>query len=352
MKKEELKMLTPKQNMLEVIRGGKPERFVNQYEAIYLMFHPYIVHSNALLQRGQRNVVNAWGVTNSFPENTPGAFPVHTPDKIVVKDIEHWRDYVKAPPLKFTDEEWAAFKAQYDAVDGTKAFKATFIAPGLFEQTHHLCGISQALEYYALYPDEMKDLIKYLVDWEMELLEGILTHLKPDAIFHHDDWGSERSTFMSPGMFADFFVEPYKQIYGYCKQNGVELIIHHGDSYAATLVPYMIEMGIDIWQGCMYSNNIPELIRKYGGKITFIGGIDNKFVDFEGWTREDCRKAARKLMDECGVNYFIPCITQGGPGSVYPGAYQVLTEEIDKYNEEKFGIKPEEVDRLPLQILF
>jgi len=344
-------MLTPKQNMLEVIKGGKPERFVNQYEAIYLMFHPFMLHSPSP-RKGQENVVNAWGVTNSFPENTPGSFPVHTPDKIVIKDIEHWRDYVKAPPLDFTDEEWAMFKQQYDAVDSTKAFKATFIAPGLFEQTHHLSGITNALEYYLEYPEQMKDLIKYLVDWELKLLEGILTHLKPDAIFHHDDWGTEKTTFMSPNMFADFFVEPYKQIYSYCKQNGVELVIHHADSYAATLVPYMIEMGIDIWQGCMYSNNLPELIKKYGGKITFMGGIDNKFVDFEGWTQEDCRKAARKLMDECGINYYIPCITQGGPGSVYPGAYKALTEEIDKYNEELFGIKPEEVDRLPLQLLF
>jgi hypothetical protein len=345
-------MLTAKQNMQEAIRGGNPERFVNQYEAIQLLFHPYIMHSNALLAKGQTNVVNAWGITNSFPENVPGAFPVHTPDKIVVKDIEHWRDYVHAPPLKFTDEDWAMFKAQYDAVDGSQAYKATFIAPGLFEQSHHLCEISRALEYYALYPDEMHDLIKYLTDWELELLEGIFTHLKPDAIFHHDDWGGEKSTFMSPGMFADFFVEPYKQIYKYCHDHGAELVIHHADSYGATLVPYMIDMGIDIWQGCMESNNVPELVKKYGGQITFMGDIDNKSMDFPGWTQEDCRRAARKACERCGSKYFIPCITQGGPGSVYPGAYTVLTEEIDKYSAEVFGIKTEDITRLPLQILF
>ncbi len=345
-------MLTAKQNMQEAIRGGNPERFVNQYEAIQLLFHPYIFHSSALLEKGQTNVVNAWGITNSFPENTPGAFPVHTADKIVVKDIEHWRDYVHAPPLKFSDEEWAMFKAQYDAVDGDQAYKATFIAPGLFEQSHHLCEISRALEYYALYPDEMHDLIKYLVDWELELLEGICTHLKPDAIFHHDDWGGEKSTFMSPDMFADFFLEPYKQIYGYCHDHGVELVIHHADSYAATLVPHMIEMGIDIWQGCMESNNVPELVKKYGGQITFMGDIDNKSMDFPGWTREDCAKAARRACGNNGAKYFIPCITQGGPGSVYPGAYTVLTEEIDKYSEEVFGVKADDITRLPIQLLF
>jgi len=344
-------MLTAKQNMQECIRGGNPERFVNQYEAIKLLFHPYFLHAGGV-SKGELNKVNAWGVTNSYPENVPGGFPVHTEDKIVIKDIEHWRDYVKAPPLKFTDEEWGMFKGMFDAVDGTQAYKAPFIAPGLFEQTHHLSEISNALTYYLTNPDEMHELIDYLTEWELELAEGICKNLKPDAMFHHDDWGSEKSTFMSPDMFAEFFVEPYKKIYGYYHDHGVELVIHHADSYGATLVPYMIEMGIDIWQGCMESNNLPELVKKYGGQITFMGGIDNKSVDFTGWTQEDCRKAARKACESCGSKYFIPCITQGGPGSVFEGTYMALTEEIDKYSEEVFGIKAAEITRLPIDLMF
>ena len=63
-------MLTPKQNMLEVIKGGNPDRFVNQYEAVQLLFHPFMF-ANPLLQPGQENVVNAWGVTNTFPKGFP-----------------------------------------------------------------------------------------------------------------------------------------------------------------------------------------------------------------------------------------------------------------------------------------
>ena len=70
-------MLTAKENMRQVILGGNPDRLVNQYEAIQLLFHPFML-SSPLLKRGDENVVNAWGVTNSFPANTPGAFPVHT----------------------------------------------------------------------------------------------------------------------------------------------------------------------------------------------------------------------------------------------------------------------------------
>ena len=132
----------------------------------------------------------------------------------------------------------------------------------------------------------------------------------------------------------------------------MELIIHHSDSYAANLVPSMIEMGIDVWQGCMATNNLPELIKKYGDKIAFMGGIENRAVDFEGWTDENCEAVVRKMCGECGVKSFIPCIAQGGPGSVYPGVYASLSSAIDKLNEEQFDIKASESTRLPWQIMF
>ena len=346
-------MLTARQNMDEVIRGGKPDRFVNQYEAIQLLFHPFMMRS-PLLKPGDENVVNAWGVTNSFPFGTPGAFPVHTPDKIVIQDIEHWQDYVHAPSLDFTDEEWGTFEEQYNAVDTTKSYKAAFIAPGLFEQCHHLGEIKNTLMNFYEYPDEMHDLIKYLTEWELKLAEGICSHLHPDAIFHHDDMGSQKSTFMSPAMWEEFYVDSYRQIYGYYHDHGVKLVFHHSDSYGATLVPSMIEMGIDVWQGCFSTNNIPELIAKYGEKITFMGGIENRLVDFTDWSSENNRAVIRKTLDECGNKYFIPCIAQGGPGSVYPGVYADMCKEIDCYSIEKFGGSQEEIDaqRLPFQVLF
>ena len=61
-------MLTPKQNMLEVIKGGNPDRFVNQYEAVQLLFHPFMF-TTPLLQPGQENVVNQY-----FPERSSGFF--------------------------------------------------------------------------------------------------------------------------------------------------------------------------------------------------------------------------------------------------------------------------------------
>ena len=119
----------------------------------------------------------------------------------------------------------------------------------------------------------------------------------------------------------------------FLSEHGVQVIVHHSDSFAATLVPYMIDMGIDIWQGVMNSNNIPELIKQYGGQISFMGGIESAKVDYPGWTMEDVERETAKACQENGKLYYIPGTTIGGPMSIFPGVYQAVSEEIDKQSK-------------------
>lgn len=329
-------MLTIKQNLLETIRGGNPDRFVNQYEPFKMIFSPSMMHSPSP-KLGGGPVVNAWGVTNEWPAGTPGSFPVHTPEKIVIKDITRWRDYVHAPSVKFPEEEWEVFIKQAEAIDKEQYYVTQFIAPGLFEQCHHLGEITNTLMNLYDEPESMHELIDYLCDYELALAEEIVKHTHPNALFHHDDWGSQLSTFMSCEMFEEFYLPSYKKIYGFWKENGVELIVHHSDSYAATFVPYMIDMGIDIWQGVMTSNNIPELIKKYGGKISFMGGIDSAKIDYEGWTPEVVAAQVKRACDECGKLYFIPGASQGLAMSTFPGVYEATSEAIEQYSKVVFG---------------
>ena len=328
-------MLTVKQNLKEVMTGGNPDRFVNQYEFLSMVMDPIMMQS-ARPTLGGPPVKNAWGVTNQWPEGTPGSFPVHTPETIVIKDITHWQDYVHAPNTKFPDSAWEMTQAMAARADRENQYVAAMVAPGLFEQTHHLSEIQNALVNFYEEPEHVKDLIKYLRDFELECASEICSHVHPDAVFHHDDWGSQRSTFMSVDMFEEFYLDAYKEIYGYYKSHGVELVVHHSDSYAATLVPDMIEMGIDIWQGVMTSNNIPRLIREYGPQISFMGGIDSAAIDYPGWTREKVRAEVRRCCDECGKLYFIPGASQGLAMSTFPGVYDATSEEIAAYSKEVF----------------
>ncbi len=331
-------MLTKRQNLLETIHGGNPDRFVNAYEFCKLFPGTPFAKSNPNPHRGEHNIVNAWGVTKSWPDGTPGPFPVHNDQTIVIKDIEDWKTYVKAPNVIFPESEWEGVIAQTEEVDRNEQFVSCYIAPGLFEQCHYLMEIQNCLIAFYENPDEMKDLIKYLGEWELQYAEQLIKFLKPDMLFHHDDWGSQISTFLAPDMFEEFYLDSYKEIYKYYKNNGVELIVHHSDSYAATYVPFMIEMGIDIWQGVMKSNNIAELIEKYGGQISFMGGIDSAEIDFEGWTEEIIAEKVREACETFGKShhYYIPASSQGLPLSTYPGVYEVMTREIDNMSKEMF----------------
>ena len=329
-------MLTKRQNLIETMKGGHPDRFVNQYEAFAILMGSPFGNRNPNPKLGEHNVVNAWGVTKSWPVGTPGAFPVHTADKIVIKDIENWRDYVKVPRVVYDAQEWEPFIEAAEKVDRNEQFVTPFFAPGVFEQCHYLMEIQNCLIAFYENPDEMHELIDCITQFELDYAAELCKYVKPDALFHHDDWGSQVSTFLSPDMFREFIKPAYMKIFGYYKDHGVQVIVHHSDSYAATLVPDMIDMGIDIWQGVMNTNNIPELIRQYGGQITFMGGIDSATVDFPQWTEEIVAEQVRKACESCGKLYFIPNASQGLPMSTYPGVYEALSREIDNMSKEMF----------------
>lgn len=326
-------MLTKRQNLLETINGGNPDRFVKQYE--FLNFIMEAPMDMAITAPGVERVTG-WGVTIRWTEGQIGSFPVHDEEHKVLKNISEWKKYVKAPSPVYPEEAWAAAIEHANSVDRNEEFVTAFVAPGVFEQTHYLMGMEDGLSAYYEDPVAMHELINYITEYELAYAKEVVSYIKPDALFHHDDWGTQHSTFLSPKMFEEFYLPSYKKIYQFYKDNGVELVIHHCDSYAASLVPYMIEMGVDIWQGVMTTNNTPELIKNYGGQISFMGDIDSGVVDFPKWTREIIAKNVEAACRRCGKHYFIPSASQGLNISSFPGVYETIDEEIDRVSKLMF----------------
>ena len=325
-------MLTKRENLMETVKGGNPDRFVNQYEFLEIIMEAPL---RSRPNRGE-TITNEWGITMSWPEDQMGPFPVHDDEHRVLKDITQWKEIVSAPTVEFSDERWAAAVEHANCVDRKDQFVTVFFASGTFEMTHFLMGMEDAMMNLYEEPEHMHELIEYLTDYEMRYAEQIIKRIKPDALFHHDDWGGQSSSFLSPDMFKEFYLEPYKKAYKFWKDNGVELIVHHSDCYAANMVPHMIEMGIDIWQGVMTTNNTPELVKEFGKKISFMGEIDSNQVDRPNWKPEIVAEHVEKACRSCGKHYFIPCLTQGLNFSSFPGVYDEATKVIDRMSKEMF----------------
>ena len=75
---------------------------------------------------------------------------------------------------------------------------------------------------------------------------------------------------------------------------------------------------------------------RYGGQLSFMGGIDSSAVDHPGWTREEVAAEVERVCTECGKLYFIPGASQGDAFASFPGVYDALTEEIDKQSKLLF----------------
>lgn len=328
-------MLTKKENLLETIKCGNPDRFVKQYEPFHLVMCTPNKLDAPLPVKGGEKRKNGWGVWLEWPENTPGFFPIHDAEHLVIKDIEHWKDYVKAPRTSFSDAEYEPAFADIESVDRNEQLITLHQIPGIFEQCHYLGEITNTLTNFYTNPDEMHELIKYILEYELAITDELCSKLKPDVILHHDDWGTQLSTFMSPDMFEEFFLEPYRELYGFYKEKGV-MIMHHADCYCATFIDYMVDLGIDIWQGAISTNNIPELVARYGDKITIMGGVDNGILDTHDWSEEKIYNHVRDICMKTGPRGFIPSTCAGRDACTYPGVYEAINKAIDRVSAEYF----------------
>ena len=332
-------MLTKRQNFMEAHTGGNPDRYVDNFEYISLVFDPITMSLNEVKKRNEP-YQNPWGVYILMKDGEPGAMPITDGDYQLVTDVTEWRDQINVPQIIYPEEAWEPTIQMANAVDRDETFVAPFLGNGIFEKLHYMMGMEDAMCNFYEEPEAMHDFIDFLADWEIKQGEEIVRHIHPDAIFHHDDWGTQRNSFLAPDMFEEFIVPAYKKIYGFWKENGVEIIIHHSDSYCANLLQFFPEMQIDVFQGAIDTNNIPELIKEYGGRVTIMGGLNNGIYDKPDTTYEQIEAGYRNLLDSCpdqGKHYLVPGLTMGEPGSVYKHIYGMCSEVIAKLSKEYFA---------------
>lgn len=330
-------MLTEKQNFLETIKkDGKPDRLC----ACYNFLKP--IGGDPVFQfvRGNRirgtNSYDRWGTFISFPEDQPAAVPIVTAENQVIKDIENWRDYVTVPDLRSNcSKGWETALANKAAIDQDEYLTATIMGTGIFEQLHMLMTFENTLCNFLEYPDEMHELIDVICEYRLEYMKLIVENLHPDIIVSHDDFGTNTGLFMSPEIWREFFKEPYRKLYQYLKENDV-IILHHGDSFVEPILEDMAEIGVDVYQGILPTNDIVKMSERLDGRMALMGGVDSA-IDRVDATEEEIRKETQRVLREYGkLKNFIPSITYGGPGTLFPHVQPIIVDEIAKYNQESF----------------
>jgi hypothetical protein len=338
-------MLTAKQNFLETIKkDGKPDRLVKQFEGTaFLPGDPVNIYVRGERAPGMAPKRDLWGTTIVWPQDSPGAMPYITEENKVVRDITRWRDFTKVPDLIANcsaESAWGPYLERAARIDRGESLLMMFAPTGIFERLHFLMGFEDTLVNLLTEPEATADLCAAIGEYRHRGLKLMADFVKPDIILSHDDWGSKTNLFMQPDIWRKYIKANYRSAYDCLHDRGV-IIMHHCDSFCEQLVEDMIDLHIDIWQGVLPQNDIPKLQKQIAGRMTLMGGLDAAVVDRRDATEAEIRRETRRACEAyASGGHFIPCLTYGGPGSIHPQCDRYIDDEIDRFNDAYFGIRP------------
>lgn len=188
------------------------------------------------------------------------------PGKPFLEDIEDWYDKIVWPDVDSWDWEGCA-EQNKDYFQPDKYYQTWFFT-GYFERLIALMEFENAI--MAIFDEDSQEHVHAFFKKLTELYLDIFKHLldyfpQINAVFFHDDWGSQKETFFSPAVVEEMIVPYMKQITDYLHSRGVMCELHScGNNYKQ--VPNMIAAGWDEWSPQLM-NDCYKIYDDFGDKL-------------------------------------------------------------------------------------
>ena len=191
---------------------------------------------------------------------------------------------------------------------------ALLVCAGLTEMFLRFRGYEQRLIDMMENPKETRDILERIADYKIQYWDIVGDYIKlrdmEDSVLvasECDDLGTQQSLLVSPSELSDIVFPPMRRYLGWMKKKlpGCR-IFFHCDGSIRSIIPDLIEMGIDILNPVQYSAagmDLTELKRDFGKELVFWGaGIDTQETLVKG--------PVHKIRDEVRGN--IETLALGG----------------------------------------
>ena len=248
--------ITPKENMLRLLRGEMPLWVPNQTldnNAIQPMVMP---DARARSFGG----TDWFGIEWEYEPLTKAAMV--KPGTRRLSDLTNWREELVFPDLSAID--WQKdYEENYKGRIAEDRLSYFVIVNGLFERLADLTSFEDTFCYLLEEPEELTAFYDKLADWHIELIKIAKEVYHADMILFHDDMGTQRSTFFSPAMYDELFVPQYQKITKAAHDLGMYICLH-SCGCISTLMPLIIKAGFDAWEGQDSANDKEAIMKEYG----------------------------------------------------------------------------------------
>jgi uroporphyrinogen decarboxylase len=250
-----------------------------------------------------------WGTRWGHRTTGVGATPVEVP----LRDWSQLEDYL-AHRMPDPDAPGRLASVQpLLAAHGESKYCVGVIHLALFERFHALRGMENTFLDLALYPRQVERLSEALTDYVLALIRR-WGSTPVAGIFLTDDWGSQTGLMISLDMWRQFFKPHYRRMFDEVHRWGKDVIFHSCGNVVG-IIPELIELGVDVLDpvqpGAM---DITELARRFGGKISFCGAIDDQRL--EDYTPQEVRDVVRRTIEVLGKPFGYGYI--GAPANTIP----------------------------------
>ena len=226
-----------------------------------------------------------------------------------MEEIDEWREKIVWPDVDSWDWEGCA-KANNGTYLRPENFNQMWFHTGYFERLIALMEFENAL--MAIFDEDSKEEVhaffNKLTDLYIDIFQHVVDYF-PDvnAVFFHDDWGSQKETFFSPALVEEMIVPYMKRITEFLHSHNIFCEFHScGNNYKQ--VPNMIKAGWDMWAPqlmndcykiyddfgdqiiiCTFPMNIPE-------DIMALGSDAARAEAFAKLPEEEQRRIAREYI--------------------------------------------------------
>jgi uroporphyrinogen decarboxylase len=173
-------------------------------------------------------------------------------------------------------------------------------------------------------PELIDAILDGIVTYQVEVTRRFLVACDGllDIAYFGNDFGSQRGLVLSPQMWRRFLRGPLRRFYDLSHEFGCR-VMQHSCGGIREIIPDLIEDGVDILDPIQVraeGMELPGLVRDFGDRLTFHGGVDTQGVLPFG-TPEEVRAQVRSYRE----------LTRAGGHYILTGS-QELIEDIPTEN--------------------
>jgi uroporphyrinogen decarboxylase len=232
-----------------------------------------------------------WGFTWERLDRTMGQ-----PRSALLRD---WSDLGRLGVPDPGDPERFAGLAETRALYGERYYLGSLALSG-FTVMSCLRGFPELLADLMERPRQTEALADLVFGFEEEVL-----HLLPARGFHgaafFDDWGTQDSLLLSPGLWRERFLPRYRRQFALAHGLGLD-VYFHTCGQVAPLIPDLIEAGVDLLnlsQPNLF--DLEQLGARFAGKVCFVCPVSYQTTAISG-SEADIRAEVARLVKHLARN--------------------------------------------------